>query len=97
MDTTHQCHSQSSSEIDNNFTHTGREVPENKKAPENRELTITNRRIHIDELDKNIGRLNRSLNATSYQLLVMIREFDERGGWLRWSFADGVSLMECPG
>ena len=56
------------------------------------------RRAHrendIEKLDDEIGRLNRSINASSYQLLVLIREFDERAGWLKWSFTDGVSWLK---
>ncbi len=88
MSTTNQCNSSSSSESDNIA------IRPNSEALENSVLAITNRRTPIDQLDRNIGRLNRSLNATSYQLLVLIREFDERAGWLRWSFADGVSWLK---
>ena len=38
----------------------------------------------IDALDKRILNLCTRLNAATYELLVMIREFDERGGCLRW-------------
>jgi len=41
------------------------------------------RHVEIEELDDAIGQLNRSLNASSYQLLVLIR--------------DGVLLMVLPG
>ncbi len=52
------------------------------------------RHAEIEELDDAIGRLNRSLNASSYQLLVLIREFDERAGWMKWSFTDGVAWLK---
>ncbi len=52
------------------------------------------RHAEIEELDNAIGRLNRSINASSYQLLVLIREFDERAGWLKWSFTDGVAWLK---
>ena len=52
------------------------------------------RKNGIDKLDDEIGRLNRSINASSYQLLLLIREFDERAGWLKWSFTDGVSWLK---
>ena len=52
------------------------------------------RAIEIDELDEAIGQLNRSINASSYQLLLLIREFDERAGWLKWSFTDGVTWLK---
>jgi hypothetical protein len=38
----------------------------------------------IDELDKSIISLCTRINAATYELLVMIREFDERAGWLQW-------------
>jgi hypothetical protein len=38
----------------------------------------------IDELDRNILTLCTRINAATYELLVMIREFDERAGWLQW-------------
>ena len=38
----------------------------------------------IDELDRNILTLCTRINAATYELLVMIREFDERTGWLQW-------------
>jgi hypothetical protein len=38
----------------------------------------------IDDLDRNILNLCTRINAASYELLVLIREFDERAGWLQW-------------
>lgn len=38
----------------------------------------------IEELDQNILTLCTRINAATYELLVMIREFDERAGWLQW-------------
>ena len=38
----------------------------------------------IDVLDHNILTLCTRINAATYELLVMIREFDERTGWLQW-------------
>jgi hypothetical protein len=40
----------------------------------------------VDELDAAIGRLARQLNADSYRLLVLVREFDDRFGWKKWRF-----------
>ena len=40
----------------------------------------------IDELDAAICRLARHLNAESYQLLMLARDFDDRFGWAKWSF-----------
>ena len=38
----------------------------------------------IEELDQNILTLCARINAATYELLVMIREFDERAGWVQW-------------
>jgi hypothetical protein len=40
----------------------------------------------VDELDAAIGRLARQMNADSYRMLVLVREFDERFGWKKWRF-----------
>jgi hypothetical protein len=44
----------------------------------------TDRRLAIDELDRAIVNLSARINASTYELLVLIREFDERAGWLAW-------------
>ena len=38
----------------------------------------------IEELDRNILNLCYRINSATCELLVLIREFDERGGWLKW-------------
>jgi hypothetical protein len=38
----------------------------------------------IENLDHNIFTLCKHINAATYELLVLIREFDERAGWLKW-------------
>ena len=38
----------------------------------------------IDDLDRAIVNLSARINASTYELLVLIREFDERAGWLKW-------------
>ena len=40
----------------------------------------------IDELDAAICRLAGRINAVNYRLLVLVREFDDRMGWAKWSF-----------
>jgi hypothetical protein len=40
----------------------------------------------IDDLDRAIVSLAARINAASHDLLVLIRRFDERAGWLRWGF-----------
>ena len=44
------------------------------------------RRLGIDELERGIVDLTARMTASAYELLVMIREFDERAGWLGWGF-----------
>jgi hypothetical protein len=36
---------------------------------------------NVDQLDAAIGRLVRQMNADSYRMLVLVREFDDRFGW----------------
>jgi hypothetical protein len=43
------------------------------------------RRRSIDALDEAICRLSARMDAACYEQLVLIREFDERAGWLEWS------------
>jgi hypothetical protein len=40
----------------------------------------------VDELDAAIGRLVRQMNADSYRMLVLVREFDDRFGFKKWAF-----------
>jgi hypothetical protein len=40
----------------------------------------------VDELDAAIGRLVRQMNADSYRMLVLVREFDGRFGWKKWGY-----------
>ena len=44
-------------------------------------------RQSIDTLDRAIVGLTARINATTYELLVLVREFDEHGGWLRHNFS----------
>ena len=50
----------------------------------NRLDPVGERRLAIDALDQEIVNLSARINASTYELLVLIREFDERAGWLRW-------------
>jgi len=40
----------------------------------------------IDDLDRDICHLARQMNAESYRMLVLVREFDDRFGFAKWSF-----------
>ena len=42
----------------------------------------------IEELDQHILNLCTRINAATYELLVMIREFDERAGFLQWGLTN---------
>lgn len=44
------------------------------------------RNTSIEDLDAAICRMSRGINAAQYRLLLLIREFDDRFGWARWSF-----------
>jgi hypothetical protein len=47
----------------------------------------------INELDRAIVNLSTRINAETYELLVLVREFDERAGWLKWGFTDCASWL----
>ena len=47
----------------------------------------------IDELDRAIVLLSARINAASYDLLVLVRRFDERAGWLKWGFANCAAWL----
>ena len=51
-------------------------------TPEHCELTS------IEDLDRNILNLCTRINAATCELLVLIREFDERAGWLQWGLSN---------
>jgi hypothetical protein len=41
-------------------------------------------RRSIDDLDAEICKLARHMNAETYRLLLLVREFDDRFGWAKW-------------
>ena len=49
---------------------------------------LSDYRCSIDRLDAAIVSLTRTLSANEYRLLVLVREFDERGGWLQWGLSN---------
>ena len=53
-----------------------------------------NRRQEIEELDAAIGKMSHTINAANYELMVLIREFDERAGWLKWGFKDSLNWLK---
>jgi Domain of unknown function (DUF222)/HNH endonuclease len=40
----------------------------------------------IDDLDRAIVNLSARMDADCFEQLALIRQFDERGGWLKWAF-----------
>ena len=44
--------------------------------------------LPIDDLDRAIVTLSARINAETYELLVLIRQFDERAGWLKWGLGN---------
>jgi len=44
--------------------------------------------VPIDDLDRAIFNLSARINAETYELLVLIRQFDERAGWLKWGLGN---------
>jgi len=44
--------------------------------------------VPIDSLDRAILNLSAHMDAACYEQLVLIRQFDERGGWLKWAFTN---------
>ena len=49
---------------------------------------VSERRLAIDDLDQAIVTLSARIHAANYELLVLIREFDERAGFLRWGLSN---------
>jgi len=47
-----------------------------------------NRFLSIDDLDQAIVNLAARINAETYELLVLVRQFDERAGWLKWGLGN---------
>jgi hypothetical protein len=39
--------------------------------------------VPIDDLDRAIVTLAARINAETYELLVLIRQFDDRAGWMK--------------
>jgi hypothetical protein len=42
----------------------------------------------IDQIDRDIVGLTARINAVTCELLGLLREFDERAGWVKWSFSN---------
>ena len=42
--------------------------------------------LSVDALDRAIVDLSTRINAATYELVMLVRQFDERGGFLKWGF-----------
>jgi hypothetical protein len=51
------------------------------------------KRASIDDLDAAIRHLARRISAATSELLVLVREFDDRFGWAKWSFPNGSEWL----
>ena len=49
--------------------------------------------VPIDELDQAIVDLSVRINAATYKLLVLIREFEDRAGYLKWGLKDAAEWL----
>jgi hypothetical protein len=49
--------------------------------------------VSIDELDQAIVDLSGRINAATYELLVLIREFEDRAGYLKWGLKDAAEWL----
>ena len=56
-------------------------------APQNRVLSI-------EELDHGIRFLSKEIDQATYELLVLVREFDERAGWLKWQLSNCTEWLQ---
>ena len=43
--------------------------------------------LSVDDLDRAITQLVQHMNAETYRMLVLVRDFDERFGWAKWGCA----------
>ena len=50
------------------------------------EISPKDRLLSIDDLDRDIVNLAARINAATFELLLLVRQFDERAGWLQWGF-----------
>jgi uncharacterized protein DUF222/HNH endonuclease len=49
--------------------------------------------VPIEELDQAIVNLCAHINASTYELLVLIREFEDRAGYLKWGLKDAAEWL----
>ena len=57
-------------------------------------ISSQDRLLSIDELDRRIRRFACHINAATYELLVLITEFDERASWLQWGLGNCAEWLQ---
>src|SRR6185503_5313946 len=57
-----------------------------RSAFESSDASTFDQQLNVDELDAAIGRLVRQMNAECYRMLVLVRDFDDRFVFAKWSF-----------
>jgi hypothetical protein len=55
--------------------------------------SVSPRHLSIDALDRAIVDLSARINACTYELVVLVRQFDERCGFLKWGFANSAEWL----
>jgi len=55
--------------------------------------SLNTRLISIDELDTAIVACAARINAATYEWLLLVRQFDERAGFLRWGLDNGAEWL----
>jgi len=53
-------------------------LPKKSNSTTDPNISVYKRRQEIEELDDAIGKMSHTINAANYELMVLIREFDER-------------------
>lgn len=50
-------------------------------------------KLHLDDLEDQIVNLSTRINASEYEFLVLLREFDLRQGWKAWGCLDCAAWL----
>ena len=50
-------------------------------------------KLHLDDLEDQIINLAARINASEYEFLVLLREFDLRQGWKAWGCLDCAAWL----
>ena len=56
-------------------------------------VSATFSNLHLDDLENQLITLSFRINASEYQFLVLLREFDLRQGWKAWGCTDCAAWL----